>query len=71
MLCNNYFCYFAIAVFEDPEYRDALIKLEIHNELLVEKVSFLEEALSNLEQRYRLFRNSHSDCRSKIIVLHC
>ena len=62
--------FFLLDLTEDRNFRDAIIELEIRNELLLEKVVDLQSSLSKLERKFRLFKAKHIDCKRKPIILY-
>jgi len=47
---------------------DSYIRLETRNELLSERIAFLEQSLFELERRYRHFRFRHQNCKNPMIL---
>ena len=54
----------------ESSLRDTVYELDIKNELLSEKVIFLQSALNKLDKRYRRLVHEHSKCSVEIKYLH-
>jgi hypothetical protein len=70
IFCLKLAHFFLLDLTEDRNFRDAIIELEIRNELLLEKVVDLQSSLSKLERKFWLFRSKHIDCKRKPFILY-